>query len=135
MRLFIDGQEFEARVQKREVIYVDLMRSGKFLARGEAIRNPLDPPNDQDGIKLAAERALRSLVPVVPALSSFFYRFHKGREIVGKYYEGKIRPVIKALDKLDNLLGQRINQLKKQQNRAVLKYARLLQAPYQTIGE
>jgi hypothetical protein len=114
MRLTFAGEEYEVRVQKRQVTYVDILQSGRHLSRGEAVLNPLDEDvaNDSEGVRIAAERAIRALVPIKPILFGGRLRTLVTNHIVRKFVLNKLRPAAEALKGIERAINLRIGQIR-----------------------
>lgn len=65
MRLQVNGEDYEIRVQQRTVTFCDIMKSGKLVSKGIAIQNPKDVAagitTENLGARIAAGRALKFL--------------------------------------------------------------------------
>lgn len=61
MKISINGDSYQVRVQDRKVIFADIMTHGETVASGVAILNPVDRGNEEKGLNIAVGRALKEL--------------------------------------------------------------------------
>lgn len=65
MRIQINNEDYEVRVQQRTVTFCDIMSHGKLVSKGIAIENPQDVAEGnisfEIGTRIAANRALQGL--------------------------------------------------------------------------
>lgn len=113
MRLSINGEDYEVRVQQRTVTFCDIMKSGKLVSKGIAIPKPQDVAegliSEEMGARIAAGRALKYL----EGQTDGFSVKAKTNEIVAKVKNRLDRQRIldrlsasfhKSMDELDELL-------------------------------
>lgn len=61
MKFELNDQNYQLRVQRREVVIADVMRHGELVASGEAILNPADAFDMDKAHNIAVGRALKTL--------------------------------------------------------------------------
>lgn len=61
MKIKLHDQEFQLRLQERQVVRADLLQHGEVVATGEAIFHPTDSYDEDKAENIALGRALKSL--------------------------------------------------------------------------
>lgn len=116
MRIQINNEDYEVRVQNRTVTFCDIMSHGKIVAKGIAIQNPKDVTDGNVttdmGARIAAGRALKFL----DSQGEGFNIKAKTSEIVDKVqkrdFKKMIHNVVEARDRFKRDLNAFMDNLK-----------------------